>query len=138
MTGKIQISVLILDDNIDDLKFIKRELDKSGTFDVQTFYNPEEFKAALNEDVYMVITDMKMDNYNVFDTVCDIKTTYPGIYVVVISGHFSLEIVKRLINECHIWGVVEKTDIHWLSQIKEIVDLTVPKMLQKKMAQYDD
>jgi DNA-binding NtrC family response regulator len=138
MTSKISISILVLDDNLDDLHLIKRELDKTGTFDVQTFHDPEEFKAALNEETYMVITDVKMDNYNVFDTVCEIKSTYPGIYVIVISGYFDVAIIKRLVNECHIWGVIEKIGLNWLSEIKEIVHLTVPKMLQKKMAQYDD
>lgn len=138
MTDKIQISILVLDDSLEDLYLIKRELDKTGTFDVQTFYDPEEFKAALNEDTYMVITDIKMSNYNVFDTVCEIKNTYPGIYVLVMSGYLDTSIIKRLVNECHVWGIVEKSDTDWLGQIKSIIDLTVPKMLQKKMAQYDD
>src|SRR5579859_6641078 len=120
MTDKIQISILVLDDSLDDLYLIKRELDKTGTFDVQTFYDPNEFKAALNEETYMVITDVKMNNYDVFDTVCEIKSTYPGIYVLVMSSYFDTAIIKRLINECHIWGIVEKSDRDWLHQIKNI------------------
>jgi len=134
MTSKIQILIHILDDNIDDLRVMERVLSKSDTFSVKTFYDPDEFINALNDDVYMVITDIGITDYNVFDTVISIKKKYSGIYMIVVSGYFDTRIYKRLINECHVWGIADKNEPEWPENLREIVELTVPKMLDKKMA----
>lgn len=136
MTDKIQILIYVVDDNEVDLEFIMRYL-QSDTFDIKCFTNPIELKDALNEDVSMVITDIKMDNYDIYISVNEIKDRFPGIYIIAMSGYLSLEIYERLID-CHVWYVVDKNKAGWLDDLKRKVELTVPKMLNKKMAQHDD
>jgi DNA-binding NarL/FixJ family response regulator len=134
----IHILIYLLDDNLSDLETMTRVLSRTDTFSIKTFYDPDAFKAALSEDVYMVITDIGIMDYNVFETASAIKRDYPGIYMVVVSGYFDNKIFTRLINECHVWGIVDKNEQGWTDNLKSIVDLTVPKMLDKKMALSND
>lgn len=134
MTAKIQILVYILDDNLNDLRQMERVLSNTDTFNIKTFYYPQEFLAAITDDVYMIITDVSITDYNVFDTIVNIKKKHPGIYIIVVSGYFDVKILMRLINECHIWGIADKNESRWPENLREIVELTVPKMLDKKMA----
>ena len=138
MSAPIHILILILDDNLSDLEAMTRALSHTDTFSIKTFYDPDEFRAALSDDVYMVITDIGIMNYNVFDTAIEIKQQYPGVYMIVVSGYFDEKIFTKLINECHVWGIVNKNEHNWTDVLKNIVDRTVPKMLDKKMALSND
>jgi response regulator RpfG family c-di-GMP phosphodiesterase len=137
MTDKIQILLYILDDNQSDIDQMLRAL-KSDTFDIYSFKDPNEFTEALNDSVSIVITDIQINKYDVYSTVKAIKDRIRGLYVMVVSGFIDKPILKRLINECHIWCAVEKNDGDWLTQIKENVEMTVPLILDKKMALSDD
>lgn len=133
MTSKIQILIYILDDNESDLDLMLHWLN-SDTYDIHCFTDPKKFSEALNEDVSMVITDIKIGHdYDVYKTVEKIRATYPGIYIIAISGYLSKEICLKLID-CHVWNAVEKNSTDWLDKLKEKVELTVPKILNKKMA----
>ena len=132
MTDKLRILIYIIDDCQSDIDLMLMYL-KSDTYDIHTFTDPDKFKEALNDDVSMVITDIKMHNYDVYETVAQIRVDYPGIYIIAISGYLSKEIYEKLMD-CHVWNAVEKNTTDWLDKLKLKVELTVPKMLQKKMA----
>lgn len=132
MTDKIQILIYILDDSQSDLDLMLLWLN-SDTYDVRCFTDPSLFKDALTKDVSMVITDIKMNNYDVYGTVANIRAEYPGIYIIAISAHLSKEIYEKLMD-CHVWNAVEKNATDWLDKLKKKVELTVPKILNKKMA----
>lgn len=132
---KLQLLLYIVDDIKSDLELMAMWL-RSETFDIRLFSDPKEFKQALNDDVSMVITDIAMTNYNVYDTVEQIRREYPGIYIIVVSGFLDKEIYERLMD-CHVWNAIEKNATNWLEKLKLKVELTVPKMLNKKMALTD-
>lgn len=132
---KLNLLLYIVDDVQSDLELMAMWL-RSDTFDIQLFSDAKEFKEALNDDVSMVITDIAMNNYNVYDTVEQIRKEYPGIYIIVVSGFLDKEIYERLMD-CHVWNAVEKNSSDWLEKLKLKVNLTVPKMLNKKMALTD-
>lgn len=129
---KLQLLIYILDDVKSDLELMAKWL-RSDTFDIRLFTDPKEFKAALNDDVSMVITDIRINNYDVYDTVEQIKKDFQGIYVIVVAGFLDKHIYERLMD-CHVWNVVEKNTTDWLEKLKLRVNLTVPKMLTKQLA----
>lgn len=129
---KIQILIYILDDSESDIDLMLTWLN-SDTYDICTFTDPLKFSEALNKDVSMVITDIKMNNYDVYDTVSKIRSEYPGIYIIAISAYLTKEIYEKLMDS-HVWNAVEKNSTDWLDKLKEKVELTVPKILNKKMA----
>lgn len=136
MTDKLSILIYIIDDNESDIDLMLMYL-KSDTYDIRTFTNPKEFRQALNDDVSMVITDIKINNYDVYETVSQIRENYPGIYIIAVSGYLSKEIYEKLMD-CHVWNAVEKNATDWLDKLKQKVELTVPKMLNKKAAMSHD
>lgn len=129
---KLQLLIYIVDDIKSDLEMMAMWL-RSETFEIKLFSDPVEFKEALNDDVSMVITDIGMNNYNVYDTIEQIKKDFQGIYVIVVSGYLDKEIYERLMD-CHVWNAIEKNSTDWLEKLKLKVNLTVPKMLNKKLA----
>lgn len=132
MTDKITILIYILDDSSSDLDLMVRWLN-SDTYDIRCFSDPDKFNEALNDDVSMVITDIKIDNYDVYSTVSKIRADFPGIYIIAVSGFLNKEIYEKLMD-CHVWNAVEKNSTDWLDKLKKKVELTVPKILNKKMA----
>lgn len=133
MTDKLKLLIYIVDDSQIDLDLMSHWL-RSDTFTIECFTDPDKFKQALNEDVSMVITDIKIgDDYDVYKTVSQIREKHPGIYIIVISGFLNEEIYDKLMD-CHVWNAVEKNSTDWLDKLKLKVELTVPKMLQKRAA----
>lgn len=132
---KLQLLLYIVDDVKADLEMMAMWL-RSETFDIKLFNDPKEFKQALNDDVSMVITDIAMNNFDIYDTVEQIRKDFPGIYIIVVSGFLDKEVYARLMD-CHVWNAVEKNTTDWLDKLKLKVELTVPKMLNKKMALTD-
>lgn len=133
---KLQLLIYILDDIKSELELMALWL-RSDTFEIKLFTDPKEFKAALNKDVSMVITDIRINNYDVYETVEQIKKDLPGIYVIVVAGYLDKDIYERLMD-CHVWNAVEKNTTDWLEKLKLRVNLTVPKMLTKKLALTDE
>lgn len=137
MTDKLKLLIYIVDDSQIDLDLMSHWL-RSDTFTIECFTDPDKFKAALNEDVSMVITDIKMGNdYDVYKTVSQIRENHPGIYIIVVSGFLNEEIYDKLMD-CHVWNAVEKNSTDWLDKLKLKVEVTVPKMLKKKAAMSHD
>lgn len=129
---KLKLLIYILDDNQLDLELMSRAL-HSDTFEIELFTEPDKFKASLNEDVSMVITDIGIPNFDVCETVERIKQKHEGLYVIVVSGYLDCTMYERLVD-CHVWNIVDKNHIDWLEKLKLKVELTVPKMLNKKRA----
>lgn len=130
MTGKIQI--LIIDDAEADREFISLELRERG-FEVYEFYNPADFKAALNEKTSMVITDVRIPGYNVFEMIEYLKDNFPWVYIIVISGHFDDDDVYERLFELEVDRVVNKgTNEVWIGKVIKYVNQLLHKILKKR------
>jgi DNA-binding NtrC family response regulator len=92
---KLKLLIYILDDNQLDLELMSRAL-HSDTFEIELFTDPDKFKASLNEDVSMVITDIGIPNFDVCETVERIKQKHEGLYVIVVSGYLDCTMYERL------------------------------------------
>jgi two-component system response regulator YesN len=127
----IKILVKVIDDTeFDRDKLIKR-LSESG-FDVEGFSNAEDFKVSITKNVNLVITDVKIPHYDVFETLDFLHSGYPGISIIVISGYFDNNIYKRLIR-AGVDDTVEKGySSKWVDELMERIDILMPRILKKK------
>ncbi len=83
--------IFIIDDNKDQLILLKGAVEKRG-YKVYTFLSAKEGFSKI--DTYMpflVITDMKMPNMTGKELLYKIKTNYPDIEVVIITGYGEIE-----------------------------------------------
>ena len=117
MTSPIEILVKVVDDAVVDLEFIVDQLNENPIFKVSGYSNPESFKESMNKDVNLVITDVRIPSYNVYETVEYLRYHFPGIYIIVISAHFTEDILKRLIR-CKVDDVVEKDSFNWVKHLR--------------------
>lgn len=133
MIPSIRILIKVLDDAEYDREFITRSLNKNDLFDVESFYDPEQFKNSLSKDVSLVITDVRLPayNYNVFETIEFIQDNFSGIYIIVISAHFDNDIYKRLIR-LGVDDTVEKSTHNWTDELFAAVERLLPRMIRKK------
>lgn len=128
----VKILINILDDAEADREFIEMALGKNDQLQVTSFFDPKQFKDSLSDDVSLVITDVRIPGFDVFEMVQYIHDHFPGIYVIVISGYFTDEIYERLF-ELGVDRVVKKgVGAAWVNSVWKYVNQLLPKILLKK------
>lgn len=134
----ISIELLILDDTEADREFMVKVLSVNQQLIITTFFDPNQFIESLSEDTSLVILDVRIPKYDfdIFSTIEYIHKHHQGIYVIVISGHFDADILRRLIR-LRVDDIVEKTDHTWVAELKERVDVLLPKIIKKKNALFN-
>jgi YesN/AraC family two-component response regulator len=100
MTSKIEINnsfknnklarIMVVDDEKDILRIIKRDLEITNEFQVETFSSGNEALKAFknhNPDYYdIIITDIRMPRMNGFDLYRQIKETRPNTKIAFITA----------------------------------------------------
>lgn len=129
----ISIEVLILDDAEADCEFMVKALSVNTQLRITTFFDPNQFKENLSEDTGLVILDVSIpkSDYDIFKTIEHIHKHYEGICIIVISGYFDVNIMRKLMR-LRVDDTVEKTDHTWVSELKERVDVLLPNILHKQ------
>ncbi|WP_319584121.1 response regulator [uncultured Pseudodesulfovibrio sp.] len=86
-----QIRVLVVDDEPDFLKLIRRRLTKRNVL-VDTVTNGEAALAFLRENpVNVVILDVRMPGLSGIDTLKEIRKRFRDTEVIMLTGHGSLQ-----------------------------------------------
>lgn len=129
----ITIEVLILDDAEFDRETMVKALSTNTQLNITTFFDPNQFEENLSDDTNLVILDVRIPKFDVFKTIEHIHKYHPGIYIIVISGYFDTEIYQRLVR-CGVDDTVEKTNHTWVAELKERVDILLPKIIRRKNA----
>lgn len=90
------ILTFILDDDPSIATFIDKLLNK-GSFNIIGFTEPETFKQALNHNVNLVLLDISIPGheYDIHEMMNYLHEEYPGIYIIIISGHLTLDNVLK-------------------------------------------
>lgn len=89
------IRIMIVDDEIEFLDSLKRVFQRRG-MDVATAVSGQEAIRQLREDpVEVVILDVKMPGMDGLEVLSYIKRSFPGIEVVLLSGHPSVEAAMK-------------------------------------------
>lgn len=130
----VKILINILDDAESDREFIEMVLGENQELQITSFYDPKLFRESLSDDVSLIITDVRIPGFDIFEMVKHINDNYPGIYIIVVSGYFTDEIYERLF-ELGVDRVVKKTvGNEWVNKVWKYVNDLLPKILFKKDA----
>lgn len=127
----IKIIVNVLEDEEWIHRFIKEIFSDDALYEITCYSEPEPFINAFNQDVDLIITDIKILGYDVVENLKAFSKINPGCYLVVISGYLD-SLYDVLINECNVDRTVEKTsDLSWLKLLRDRVESLKPKILGK-------
>jgi YesN/AraC family two-component response regulator len=101
-------TILIVDDEEMILKSIFRVL-RNDNYQILTAQSGEEGLAVLKQyDVHLVISDQKMPGMNGLDFLKRVKSDYPQILTIMLTGQAELEIAMDAINEAGVYKFILK------------------------------
>ncbi len=101
-------TILIVDDEEMILKSIFRVL-RNDNYQILTAQSGEEGLAVLKQyDVHLVISDQKMPGMNGLDFLKRVKTDYPQILTIMLTGQAELEIAMDAINKAGVYKFILK------------------------------
>jgi len=84
--------ILIVDDNVDMLKFFQKALEREGHVTVQATNGLEALEILQNQDgIDLILSDIRMPIKSGIDILKEVRTKYPAIKVVLITGYAQVE-----------------------------------------------
>ena len=88
---KIPINILVVDDEKDFVEIISLRLEDAGER-VKAAYNGQECLEALaDNDIDVVILDIKMPGMDGIETLREIKRRHPLVEVILLTGHGAVD-----------------------------------------------
>ncbi len=84
-------SVLFVDDEIEFLETLMKRMDKRGVKAMGAASGEEALAYLDDHTVDVVVLDVKMPGMDGIQTLNQIKTAYPLVEVIMLTGHASLE-----------------------------------------------
>lgn len=101
-------TVLFIDDDEMILNALKRAL-RNENYDILTASSGDRGLELLQDhDVSMVVCDYQMPGKNGLEVLKDLKTTYPRILTIMLTGQADVNIAAQAINECGIYKFILK------------------------------
>lgn len=93
------LSIVALDDDDDFRQYIRSALESQG-HDVRTAATPDELFAACEGRLPdVVLLDMKMGRHSGEVVLADIRTRWPKLCVIVVTGHPSMEQMRQTFKQ---------------------------------------
>ena len=114
-----QEKILIVDDDPSLREFLEIFFLNEGYGVICASNGSEALKLLGNEDVALVLTDMKMPEMNGLELLKCIKESHPGLPVIVITAFASLESAVEAMNE-GAWDYLPKP--FQLEEVREVVE----------------
>ncbi len=101
-------SILIVDDEKNVLNAIQRGLRKEP----YTIYTAESGDKALSiinaRDISLVVSDYNMPHVNGLEFLKEIKTMYPHVLTIMLTGQAEIEVAVKAINEAGVYKFILK------------------------------
>lgn len=92
-------SILVIDDDVDICLLLERFFKRKG-FSVSTVYNGKEgFKLLDNQHFDLVLTDYRLPDIDGVEVLAHIKSTYPDLPVIIITGYSDVKQAVSLIQQ---------------------------------------
>ncbi len=105
---KTQQTLLLLDDEENILRALRRVLRRDGYRILATTSIQEAFNLLAENDVQLVISDQRMPEMSGTDFLSQVKAIYPDTVRIVLSGYTDLKSVTEAINEGAIYKFLTK------------------------------
>lgn len=104
---EVKATILYVDDEEYNLKVFKSAFRRY--FNVITLMNPEEgIHEVRNKEIDVVVTDQRMPNMSGTEMLEIIKSEFPDIISIIITGYSDIETVIYAVNHCNIFRYVTK------------------------------
>jgi CheY-like chemotaxis protein len=105
----VRRNVLLVDDQPEILHSLREELaGYKEVFSVMTAENGDEaIRQLRQDDISLVVTDLKMPNIDGFGVLAHVMESYPDIPVIVMTGYSTME-MKRLAHQGGAVGYISK------------------------------
>ncbi len=116
-----KLGVLLVDDEEFNLKAIKRTMHGQG-FDIYCAGNGEEaLKVMKEEDVAIVVSDMRMPKMSGYDLFAAIEEKWPDTLKIILTGYADIDDTLNLLSSASIFRYISKPwdDENLLSTIHE-------------------
>lgn len=131
MDTQIKVVIKLVEDNLADVLAVKDLLKDQPQYDLECFMEAEPFIERLSKDIDLVVTDLRMDNYDAMQTIKDIHNKFPGIRIIVISAAFTEHIYEQLFW-FRVDGVVKKDGAYWPDKLMQWIERLTPDIIERK------
>lgn len=114
-----QLEILVLDDEAIVCTRLKPALEKDGYY-VETFTNSLEARKRLEERRFdIVVTDLKMANFDGMELYRFVKDKWPGTRVIIISGFATVDVAREAL-QAGVRDVIAKP--FKIAQLKDLIN----------------
>jgi DNA-binding NtrC family response regulator len=120
MQTKLNIAVLILDDDKNDLEFIGNALRQNGIINYHLFTSDQDFMAKLTENMHILVLDHNLKGPTGLDVMKMAMDRNPNVFVIAISGVDNAQLVIDYYdNGCR--GFILKSRPDYLEKLVQYV-----------------
>lgn len=130
----MKVLINALDNEAIILEWLK-DLFPSNDYDLNLFKDPRLFVEAFTKNTDLIITDVRVDGYDLHKTLKHFKNIREGVYIIVISGFvdYTPSYVNDFLLPLFPLGVnyfIQKDTIgtDWLNQVRDAVEALIPRM----------
>lgn len=125
--------ILLVDDEINVLKSLKRVLTRSGYDTLTATSGYEAIEILSSQPIAIVITDFRMPHMNGADLLRRVKQDWPDCVNLVLSGYTDFKSVVELLNQGLVYRFLEKpwVDDELLDNISQAKNIYLQKRAQK-------
>ncbi len=137
-------TVLCVDDEKNILQSLKRLLRKEDYRLLTASSGEEGLKVLEENDVHMVISDQRMPEMSGTEFLSAIKTQYPDVLRIILSGYTDVDSITESINKGHIYKFLLKpwNDQNLKLEIKQALEqydlIQANKKLDKKVIEQNN
>lgn len=132
MSNPIKIVIKLVEDSIGDVMSVQELLRNNPLYDLECFIEPNPFLAALSNNIDIVITDLRMDDYNPMEAIKKMHDEFPGIRVLVVSAVFTNAVIDQLFW-FRVDGIIRKEGAYWPDRLMEWLNHLAPSIIERKM-----
>ncbi len=91
--------ILIVDDSKEVLQALARELEGESYATFFASSGEEALQVAAEQEIQVIISDVKMPGMDGFELLDIIKEKYPDMVRAVLSGHPNVKLILKMVNE---------------------------------------
>lgn len=102
-------TILIVDDEENNLQLLKRSLRKSyNVLTADNGFDALEIVKTVGEEISMIISDQRMPQMQGVDFLEEVSKSYPDIIKILLTGYTDIDVIIDAINKCNLYQYILK------------------------------